>query len=226
MGRLAGLMGGRTSLLFFARSAREQVARGRKGCGPHHDPGKPIVNAVQEERIAAMPGDILCFLGDREEMAHSLEARLPYLDHLLYEQARSIPVDFKFRKGVEKAVLRDAAKDILPDDLRLRRKSGFMLTSEAVDFYGADRGARERLERYFDKRTFENAGVFSYRAFRLARLLAKLPRSRTFGLLQLRRNANKALMYMLQAHMLHDMFVERPRWIAATEAHPGKSMAA
>ena len=42
-----------------------------------------------------MPLDILCYLGDREEMAHSIEARLPFLDHKLYDVAKAIPVDLQ-----------------------------------------------------------------------------------------------------------------------------------
>ena len=82
-----------------------------------------MINLVQEGRIAGMPLDILCFLGDREEMAHSLEARLPFLDHLLYDEAKRIPVDFKMRDGLEKAVLRDAAKGVLPEDSACAEKA-------------------------------------------------------------------------------------------------------
>ena len=174
-------------------------------------PAKPLVNEVQEARIAAMPFDILCYLGDREEMAHSLEARLSFLDHKLYDVAKKIPVDFKMRDGLEKAVLRDAAKGVIPDDLRLRRKSGFMLTSEAVDLYGKDRAAAEKLALHLSKGSFERAGLFSYRSFLVVRLLARIP-PRTRVLKRLRRTANKGLMYMIQAHMLHDMFVANPRW--------------
>ena len=199
------------SLLLFDRSQRSRIRHKRAGMVSRPGPAKPLVNEVQEARIAAMPFDILCYLGDREEMAHSLEARLSFLDHKLYDVAKTIPVDFKMRDGLEKAVLRDAAKGVIPDDLRLRRKSGFMLTSEAVDLYGKDRAAAEKLALYLSKASFERAGLFSYRSFLVVRLLARIP-PRTRGLKRLRRTANKGLMYMIQAHMLHDMFVANPRW--------------
>ncbi len=208
----------KVSLLLFAKDRRREVERVRRDRSLRRDAQKPLINAVQEARIAAMPFDILCFLGDREEMAHSLEARLPFLDHKLYDLARSIPVDSKMRLGLEKAVLRDAAKGILPEDVRLRRKSGFMLTSEAVDFFGSDRGAAKRFERYLTKQSFERAGAFSYRAYRLARVLARVPPSKHLRLKQLRRNANKVIMYMMQTNMLHHMFVEAPPW-AESDAH-------
>ena len=199
------------SLRIFHKSQRDRLARARMNAPAPSDGCKPLINAVQEARIAAMPFDILAYLGDREEMAHSLEARLPFLDHHLYDAAKLIPVDFKMRDGVEKAVLRDAAAGILPDDLRMRRKSGFMLTSDAADFFGTDRTITEDLRRrYLSKQAFERSAVFSYGAYRLASLIARVPatnRSR-----RLRRNANKVIMYMMQTHMLHDMFVENPPW--------------
>jgi len=206
----------RLSLLIFHRSQRDRLAAARKVPPNPPNPSKPVINAVQEARLAGMPLDILCYLGDRVEMAHSLEARLPFLDHQLYDAAKSIPVDFKMRGGIEKAVLRDAATGILPEDLRLRRKSGFMLTSEAVDFFGTDRVRARKFERHLSKAAFERTGIFSYRAFLTASLLARIPvwfPSQR----RLRRNSNKVIMYMMQAHMLHEMFVERPFWAKLDE---------
>ncbi|HEX5259033.1 MAG TPA: asparagine synthase (glutamine-hydrolyzing) [Sphingomicrobium sp.] len=207
------------SLRIFHKSHRNRLASARIKGAARPDASKPLINAVQEARIAAMPFDILAYLGDREEMAHSLEARLPFLDHHLYDAAKPIPVDFKMRDGVEKAVLRDAAEGILPDDLRMRRKSGFMLTSDAVDFFGADRAVTEKQrQRYLSKQAFARSAVFSYRAYKLASTVARLPASKR--LRRLRRNANKVIMYMMQTHMLHEMFVADPPWKAAVAANP------
>jgi asparagine synthase (glutamine-hydrolysing) len=200
------------SLRIFHRSHRKRLASARRE--EASAASKPLINAVQEARIAAMPFDILAYLGDREEMAHSLEARLPFLDHHLYDAAKFVPVDFKMRDGLEKAVLRDAAEGILPDDLRMRRKSGFMLTSDAADFFGADRTTTEELRRrYLSKEAFERSRVFSYGAYRLASVIARVPASKRSR--RLRRNANKVIMYMMQTHMLHEMFVADPPWKAA-----------
>jgi asparagine synthase (glutamine-hydrolysing) len=210
-------LAGRLSLRIFHRSRRRELAAIRAEAGVETSSDKPVINAVQEARIAGMPFDILCFLGDREEMAHSLEARLPFLDHRLYDAAKDIPVDLKMRDGVEKAVLRDAAKGVLPDAIRLRRKSGFMMTSDAVDLFGADRVAARTFSKYLSKDAFERAQVFSYRAYRLASWFARLPPA-TRRLKRLRRNANKVVMYMLQAHMLQGMFIDDPPWLIAKSA--------
>ena len=205
------------SLRIFHKSQRQRLASARARSLGDQALAKPIINVVQEARIAAMPLDILAYLGDREEMAHSLEARVPFLDHHLYDAAKFIPVDLKMRNGVEKAVLRDAAKDILPDAMRTRRKSGFMLTSDAIDFFGADRAATEQLRRrYLSRQAFERSGIFSYAAYRLISLAARAPLSKRTK--RLRRSANKVIMYMMQAHMLEHMFVTDPAWRAAAEA--------
>jgi asparagine synthase (glutamine-hydrolysing) len=207
------------SLLLLRKSHRRALASMRANANGQPAASKPLINAVQETRIAAMPLDILCFLGDREEMAHSLEARLPFLDHKLYDAAKAIPVDFKMRAAIEKAVLRDAAKGILPDDLRLRRKSGFMLTSDAIDFFGSDREQSKTLRDYLSRGAFARAEVFSYPAYLLVSLLARVPGwKRLPALRRLRRNSNKIMMYMMQTHMLHEMFIGNPRWKNAQSA--------
>lgn len=209
-----GDLGEKLSLRLFDKRHRKQLEAARATAAARSKPSKPPINAAQEGRIAAMPFDILCFLGDREEMAHSLEARLPFLDHKLYELARDIPVDLKMRGGTEKAVLRDAALGIVPEDLRMRRKRGFMHTTDSVDFFGTDRAATAELRRlYLSREAFERSGIFSYAAFRLARFVAKLPASgRVPPLRRLRGRSNKVIMYMMQAHMLEALFVADPPW--------------
>ena len=205
------------SLLFFHKDQRARIAGARAGAATRQAPSGALINRVQEARIAEMPIDILGFLGDRVEMAHSLEVRVPYLDHKLYDTTKWIPADFKLRGGVEKAVLRDAAKGLLPEDIRTRRKLGFMLTSDKIDLFGADRELTQSLRPYLSREAFDGARIFSYRAYRLASLLARLPASKRFPTLKrLRWSSNKAIMVMLQAHMLHRMYVEEPLWAPPT----------
>jgi asparagine synthase (glutamine-hydrolysing) len=57
---------------------------------------------------------------DRNSMAHSIEARVPFLDHRLVELAFSLPGDYKI-SGVEtKQVLRDALEGVIPEKVRTR----------------------------------------------------------------------------------------------------------
>jgi asparagine synthase (glutamine-hydrolysing) len=64
---------------------------------------------------------------DRNAMAFSVEARLPFLDHRLVEWLVALPDDFKLRQGVTKVLLREAMAGILPEAVRLRSdKMGFV----------------------------------------------------------------------------------------------------
>lgn len=65
---------------------------------------------------------------DRMSMATSLEVRVPLLDHELVEWVTSLPVEWKFRAGVRKHILKKLAERLgIPPALLHRRKQGFQL---------------------------------------------------------------------------------------------------
>ena len=71
-----------------------------------------------------LSGDILV-KADRMTMAHSLELRVPFLDHHVVEFAATIPPNLKIAENMTKYVLRQAAKDWLPPEVANRPKRGF-----------------------------------------------------------------------------------------------------
>lgn len=72
-----------------------------------------------------LPNDMLV-KADRMTMAHSLEARLPLLDHDLVEFMAQVPPKFKLRNGWGlKPLLRGAVKDLVPTPILRRGKQGF-----------------------------------------------------------------------------------------------------
>lgn len=71
---------------------------------------------------SALATYILKTLGDGTEMAHSIEGRVPFLDHELFVCSRRIPAESKLRGGVAKSILRRALADVLPEKLRQRPK--------------------------------------------------------------------------------------------------------
>ena len=73
-----------------------------------------------------LPNYILSNLGDRMEMAHSVEGRLPFLDHHVVEEAARMPVAMKIHGMTEKYVLREAARPVLTDAVYARQKHPFM----------------------------------------------------------------------------------------------------
>jgi asparagine synthase (glutamine-hydrolysing) len=64
---------------------------------------------------------------DRASMAHSLEVRVPYLDHRLVEFMSGLPPNLKLRGVTGKYLLKKAAARLLPSRIVHRRKAGFMM---------------------------------------------------------------------------------------------------
>lgn len=92
----------------------------------------------------------MLYYEDRNSMAFSLEARLPYLDYRLVQFAFSLPDTFKVRGARTKHLLYEAAKDILPPSVLARKdKMGFV--SPGQRWYRQDvesaRSLSERLKR-------------------------------------------------------------------------------
>ena len=62
---------------------------------------------------------------DSVSMAHSLEVRVPLLDHLLVEFVSRLPETVKVKRGVNKALLVEALKGLLPEGVVKQRKRTF-----------------------------------------------------------------------------------------------------
>jgi asparagine synthase (glutamine-hydrolysing) len=71
-----------------------------------------------------LPLDILTKV-DRMSMAHSLEVRVPLLDHHVVEFAATIPPELLLRGGGGKRIFKKAMRGILPDAVLDRPKQGF-----------------------------------------------------------------------------------------------------
>ncbi|MGL4737799.1 MAG: asparagine synthase-related protein, partial [Cellulosilyticaceae bacterium] len=62
---------------------------------------------------------------DRMSMGNSLEVRVPFADHRLVDYVFNVPWEIKFENRVEKALLREAMADYLPDQILNRKKSPY-----------------------------------------------------------------------------------------------------
>ena len=88
-------------------------------------PNEPWLSQLQYlDTKTYLPADVMTKV-DRMSMAHSLEAREPLLDHVLYEYVAKLPVNMKFRDGVSKYLLRKVARKYLPQEILERKKQGF-----------------------------------------------------------------------------------------------------
>ena len=87
---------------------------------------EPVNQSLYLWSKTALPYYILTFLGDRMEMGHSIEGRVPFLDHHVVEVIRSQPVNQKIRGMTEKYVLREAAREVITDTIYRRQKHPFL----------------------------------------------------------------------------------------------------
>jgi asparagine synthase (glutamine-hydrolysing) len=82
------------------------------------------------ELQSTLPDELLMYT-DKMSMAHSLEARVPYLDRSIVEYAARLDATLKINWGTRKAVHRKVCKNFLPRELLFRKKRGF--ASNVVD---------------------------------------------------------------------------------------------
>ena len=94
------------------------------------DPGDLINATLEVECRAFLPDQILTYV-DRLSMAHSLEVRVPFLDQEVVAFAGSLPGNLKVRPDETKAVLKNAARRVLPRQIVDRPKEGFVLPMDA-----------------------------------------------------------------------------------------------
>ena len=105
-----------------------------------HDPAAPIIDTMAEcdtddtllqaqyvDVKTYLVGDILTKV-DRTSMAHSLEARAPFLDYTFVEWGMRLPPALKLRGQEGKWILKRALEPLLPHDLLYRPKTGFAMS--------------------------------------------------------------------------------------------------
>ncbi|WP_318781190.1 asparagine synthase (glutamine-hydrolyzing) [Amazonocrinis nigriterrae] len=89
--------------------------------------GREIINqSLYLWSKTSLANYLLRMLGDGVEMAHSIEGRLPFLDHKVVELVRNMPVSLKISGLTEKYVLREAAKPFITDTVYKRQKHPFI----------------------------------------------------------------------------------------------------
>ncbi len=112
-----------------------------------------------------LEGQILTWGGDRVDMANSMESRPAFLDHHLAEYAVGIPPAVRIRGGVEKWVLREAMKGVLPRTLYEREKFAFMAPPSHVDQEKRD-AVGELIDACLAPEQVRAAGLLDERALR------------------------------------------------------------
>lgn len=106
---------------------------------------QPLAATLHVDAQLALVDDMLHYF-DRASMAHSLEVRVPFLDHELVELCARIPPHLKVRRLRTKHILKEAARGLVPDRVIDKRKIGFFHGSMAAWLQAqAGRLTEERL---------------------------------------------------------------------------------
>jgi asparagine synthase (glutamine-hydrolysing) len=105
-------------------------------------PGQTLAAAlVRSTRQSPLPHYLRA--EDRNSMAHSVESRVPFLDHRLAEYAMRLPAHWQMSDGWNKRVQRDAMRGRIPDSVRLRRQK-FGFPTPAKDWFSGPLAAGMR----------------------------------------------------------------------------------
>lgn len=88
---------------------------------------------------SSLPDELLMY-ADKMSMAHSLEARVPYLDRTVVEYAQRLDASFKIRRGTRKWLHRRVCQNFLPPQILNRKKRGFAVNVVDGWLHGAQGG--------------------------------------------------------------------------------------
>jgi asparagine synthase (glutamine-hydrolysing) len=162
----------------------------------------PLAQDQHLEVRTLMSGYLLSAQGDRMLMAHSVEGRFPFLDRDVAALAESLPDSYKLRVLDEKHSLKRAAADLVPAEVRNRKKQPYR-APDALAL--ATPEAESWIEEVASPHALRDAGVFRVEAAR--QLIVKCRRLAESG--QFSNSDNMALVGMLSTQLLHDGFIRR-----------------
>lgn len=104
-----------------------------------------------------LPDDLLTKV-DRATMATGLEARVPFLDHNIFEFAWSLPINWKCNRQSSKIILKSVLEKYIPRDLFERPKKGF---SVPIDIWLKKGRLRDMVDHYLSKTVLDKFSVLN-----------------------------------------------------------------
>jgi asparagine synthase (glutamine-hydrolysing) len=145
----------------FSSDVRAQLTLQRPGFDPVNvlrarfaeTEGAELLARLQDVDLGTYLVDDLLVKTDRASMAHSLEARVPYLDPLVAGLAQALPTKLKVSGLRKKRLLRKAAAPLLPRRIVYGRKRGFSIPAAAwlrgeLEPFARDVLSEETLKRH------------------------------------------------------------------------------
>ncbi|MDX6369714.1 MAG: hypothetical protein QOG93_1216 [Gaiellaceae bacterium] len=164
--------------------------------------GSDELSRLQDVDLGVYLVDDLLVKTDRASMAHSLEARVPYLDTVVTNLALALPTRHKIRGFSKKVLLRKAAAPLLPREIVHGKKRGFSIPAAAWLRGELEPFARETL----------NADVLRRQGFFDPGVVTRLLDDHVAG----REDRSRQLWGLLAFTLWHERHVERAPQVAST----------
>ena len=175
----------------------------------------PLNQSLYIETKTRLPGWIL-WKSDRLSMAHSVEARVPFMDHLLVELAAQIPPGLKLNGMDEKYILRKAMMPHLPEHPTVFKKRAFY-TPIRDWFFTKQR--QSGMQQFISTEALAKTGFFY--ADKVAAYLQEIAEVENVESMDAYYRVMKlewVLLMVLSVQVLHHLFVERQAPCFQTQA--------
>lgn len=163
---------------------------------PERSRWHPLARAQYLEMTLFLSNYLLSAQGDRVMMGHSVEGRVPFLDHRLIELAARIPPRFKLHGLNEKAILKRAFVDLVPQRIAQRPKQPYRAPIGACFVPGAENLGAQLL----DYDAVSSSGWLDTAAVQRLRLSAATPAG-------LSERDDMALSLAASTQLLHQRYV-------------------
>jgi asparagine synthase (glutamine-hydrolysing) len=162
-------------------------------------------HASREIAFNQLSGYLIPNLGDRVEMANSLECRTPFLDRELLEFVNTIPPDFMMEIGTlrEKALLHQSLQGIFPPFMSEIHKHPFLAPSWSK-FSSTSKG-KALFDYWLSPGALRDAGILNGKRVRALRRIWKLTPEESL----LRKQLDIIMGSVLSLQVLHDQFIRR-----------------
>src|SRR4030095_6937778 len=122
-----------------------------------------------------------------------------FLDSRVVEYANSLPARLKMRVLDEKYLLKRAARGLIPETIRTRKKQPYR-APDATSFFDASGMALDYVSELLAPRRIEEDGIFDPRA--VARLMDKVRLGKELGL-----KDNMGFVGILSMQLLYERFI-------------------
>lgn len=163
-----------------------------------------LINQLQYLESKWQMSDSILMKVDKSTMAWSIEARVPILDHKLFEFVNSIPQNILVKNSRDKYLFRKAFSQMLPREIVKRKKQRFFVPIHS--WMTGELG--EIVEQMFSEKNVKKRGYFNYKHIR--HIIENLDKSKLYY--------SRQLWNLLTFEVWYRVFMEneklkKPKWL-------------